>query len=338
MTAGRYKLLLGLLLLLLLVLLGVFNLRKPRILVLHSRGLEAPWVRGVDRGLRRVLATNRIPVTVEWNYLGLDAKRPGQGMMRALATARRTIQRLDPHLVIAIDDEANAFVARDFSQTGGRRILYVSIDRDPRAYGYEGDRKISGIAERLPLAPIMELARWVRPDRSLQIHALGSASETSRGSMVQVRDFNWAPHRFEEALQVRDFEELQAAVRRFETGILLVLDCPPLPRRGGGWASAREVVEEIQRNSKAIPVGLSLDFVELGGDIAFVAPPEANGSLAMTMALEWVQDLGPAAAPPPARTMSHFDLALRPSRLRIRGFEVPQIYVEAARAAGMLFP
>ena len=137
--------------------------------------------------MRRVLATNRIPVTVEWNYLGLDAKRPGQGMMRALATARRTIQRLDPHLVIAIDDEANAFVARDFSQTGGRRILYVSIDRDPRAYGYEGDRKISGIAERLPLAPIMELARWVRPDRSLQIHALGSASETSRGVIARAR-------------------------------------------------------------------------------------------------------------------------------------------------------
>ena len=338
MTSGRYKLALGFLLLVLVVLLGVFNLRKPRILVLHSLGAETPWVRGVDRGLRRVLETNRNPVTVEWHHLGLDDKRPGQGMMRALAAARRTIQSLDPHLVIAIDDEANAFVARDFSRAGGRRILYVSIDRDPLAYGYHGDRQISGIAERLPLVPVMELVRWVRPDQSLRIQALGGTSETTRGGMVQVRDFNWAPHRFEEALHVRDFEELQAAVQRVETGILLVLDCPPLPRRAGGWASAREVVEEIQRNSNALPIGLSLDFVELGGDIAFVAPPEANGSLAMTMALEWVQDLSPDATPPPARTMSHFDLALRPSRLRIRGVEIPQIYVEAARTSGMLFP
>ena len=81
MTSGRYKLALGFLLLVLVVLLGVFNLRKPRILVLHSLGAETPWVRGVDRGLRRVLETNRNPVTVEWHHLGLD-DAPEHGVLR----------------------------------------------------------------------------------------------------------------------------------------------------------------------------------------------------------------------------------------------------------------
>ena len=42
--------------------------------------------------------------------------------------------------------------------------------------------------------------------------------------------------------------------------------------------------------------------------------------------------------PPPPWTSSHFDVAVRPEALARRGFVLPQIYLEAARENGSLFP
>ena len=338
MSQGRRKSILGLLVLAVLVILGAFNLRKPRILVLHSRSADTAWVRGVDRGLQRVLTTNQYPVSVEWHHLGLDSARDGEDLLKALSGARRAIHTMDPHLIVAIDDEANRFVARDYGKDGRTRILYASVDCDPESYAYPTARWVTGIEERLPLSAIKECLGVIRPGRALRIHVVGGTSQTDRCELQQFQEFDWAPHEVVEIERVRDFEGLQEVVRRAEDGILIVLDCPRLQRRSGGWASSREVVEEIQGNSRAIAVGLTVDFVELGGDIAFVPPSEANGTLAMGMALDWLKDLSPSAPPPPKRVMSHFDLALRPARLRIRKVEVPQIYIEAARNSGMLYP
>ena len=335
MTPSHQRIVTGLLLLLL---LGAFNLQRPRIFVLHSRGVESSWVRGVDRGLRQVLATNRIPVGVEWHYLGREANHPSNGVSTVLADARRAIRSMDPHIIIAVDDEANAFLARERPGGGGTRILYVSIDRDPEAYGYPTARWVTGISERLSLSAIKEAIGIIRPGRVLSIRVVGARSQTGLGEFEQVREFDWTPHRLVETSEVEDFEALQDAVRRAADGILLVLNCSPLPRRSGGWVATREIVDEIQRNSMALPVAMDVDFVANGGDIAFVPPPEANGVLAMTMGLDWINDLRSDAPPPPARTMSHFDVSLRLSRLRVRGIDIPRIYIEAARNSGQLYP
>ena len=67
------NLLIGAVIVAFVVLLGFFNVTKPRILVLHSAAQDSPWVQQVDRGMREALKQNRRPVSVEWNYLGLGA-------------------------------------------------------------------------------------------------------------------------------------------------------------------------------------------------------------------------------------------------------------------------
>lgn len=129
------------------VLLGSFNATKPRILVLHSADREVPWVTQMDAGMRNALQRNRRPISVEWMYMGVNA--PGaRDSLGAASEARRAISRDDPDIVIAVDDEANALVARDYVGRDRPRVLYVSIDRPPAAYGYPGAPNVTGLPTR----------------------------------------------------------------------------------------------------------------------------------------------------------------------------------------------
>jgi hypothetical protein len=58
---------------------------------------------------------------------------------------------------------------------------------------------------------------------------------------------------------------------------------------------------------------------------------------AIELALDWLDARDTPGAPPPVES-SHFEVAVRQSRLAERGVVLPPIYIEAARENGTLFP
>ena len=102
-----------------------FNATKPRILVLHSTSQDSAWAQQMDRGMRQALQVNRRPISVDWLYLDAGSPMSARETEETRAEARRSIDRIDPDVLIAVDDEANALVAQDFLGRE-RRILYVS--------------------------------------------------------------------------------------------------------------------------------------------------------------------------------------------------------------------
>ena len=150
------NLLIGGFLLTFVLLLGFFNAAKPRIVVLHSGSAGSVWVDQVDQGMRAALAANRRPVSVEWSYLGL-ASPPGRGVAESTAEARRAIDRFKPDVLIAVDDEANSFVAQHYVGRDKPHILYVSIDRAPAAYGYADAPNVSGDFNHDPHSSIFHM-------------------------------------------------------------------------------------------------------------------------------------------------------------------------------------
>ena len=126
MSALWKNLLIGGFLAAFIILLGFFNATKPRILVLHSASPDSTWVREVDRGMRQALDRNRRPLSVEWNYLGIDSPAAQSRANGAQAQARRAIARFNPDVLIVVDDEANFLVAREYVGRARPSILYVS--------------------------------------------------------------------------------------------------------------------------------------------------------------------------------------------------------------------
>jgi hypothetical protein len=57
----------------------------------------------------------------------------------------------------------------------------------------------------------------------------------------------------------------------------------------------------------------------------------------MAMAIDWV-DPSNGSVPPMMAVSEHFDVAIRESKLRARGVNMPSIYIETARLGGRYFP
>jgi hypothetical protein len=137
MKRGVLGWLVGIFLLAAMVLLIGFNLTKPRILVLHSGERSSGWDQRIDDGIRTALGRNRRPVSVHWYYLGLERFPLEDERQDAATQARRAIEQLRPHVVLAVDDEAQAYVARYYAVPAGSaqaaepstRIVYAANRR-----------------------------------------------------------------------------------------------------------------------------------------------------------------------------------------------------------------
>lgn len=319
-----------------LILLGFFNATKPRILVLHSASQDSAWARQVDRGMREALKANRRPIAIEWHYLGVDSPAAARQMDEAKAGAGRAMERFNPDVLIAVDDEANSLVARDFIGLARPRILYLSLNRPPSEFGYTGASNVSGIAEQLPLAAIRDAIREIFPDRLPALDVIGVNNETGRAEMAQVMAFDWSPMALKQTTLANTAEEWRAATGQTRADILVVLSTQDLPTADGGVVSAAGINRWTQENTAAFPIGTKVDFVEDGGGLSFSPPPDDYGAKAIALALDWLDKRSTPGAPPPV-VSDHFEVALRPERLAERGVVLPPIYTEAARENGTLY-
>jgi len=337
MTTLWKNLLIGGFLVAFVVLLGFFNATKPRILVLHSASAESSWVRQMDRGMQEVLDANRRPLSVEWHYLGIDSPAAARRVGEARAGARRAIARFNPDVLIAVDDEANWLVAREYIGRERPRILYVSLNRPPGDLGYAGAANVSGIAEQLPLAAVRDAVTDLFPGRTPTLAVIGVDNETGRAEMAQVREFDWSPLVVGDAALVATAEEWRDFVQRVSAAdVLLVLGTHDLPGEDGVVVSAAEINRWTQENAQPLPIGTQVNFVEDGGGLSFSPPPDDYGAKAIQLALDWLDDRDTPGAPAPV-VSDHFEVAVRAEVLVARGLVLPPIYLEAARENGTLF-
>ena len=317
------------------LMLGAFNTSKPRILVLHSAREGSAWADAVDRGMRRALEANRRPVSVEWNYM--DATAAGRPIGPAEAEARRAIGRVEPAVLIAVDDEANLLVARDYVGRAEPRILYVSLDRPPADFGYTGAPNVSGIAERLPFAAIKDAVTDLIADPAPRLSVLGVDGVTGRAEMAQAEAFDWGPLRIVRSDLVATAQGWRDAVTAAaDSDVLVVLSCQDLPDQDGTVFTAADAARWTEESSRALPIGTQSGYVDGGGGLSIGPDPGDYGGAAIRLALDWLDDRTSPGPPPPVES-AHFEVAVRTAALARRGVALPPIYLEAARANGTLF-
>ncbi len=318
------------------VLLGYFNATKPRILVLHSAARQSHWASQMDAGMRNALQGNRRPIDVDWMYLDVSSPVASRNAGEAKAEAQRAIDRIDPDVVIAVDDEANALVGRNYAGRAEPRILYVSIDRPPADYGYAGAPNVSGIADALPWAAVRDALTDLFGPRPT-VAVLGVDNGTGRAELDQLRAFDWGPVTVARTDLVATAPAWRAAVTAAAgADALLVLATRDLPDGNGGVTPAAELSRWTQDTSGPLPIGTEVDFVTDGGALSFSPPPENYGELAIGLALDWLDDRQTPGPPPPVSS-SHFEVGMRQEVLARRGIVLPPIYAEAARENGTLF-
>lgn len=319
--------------------MGLFEATKPRIMVLQKDAPDGVWAREVDTGIRRVISANRRPIAVTWHYLGIDQKAEPAARVAAVHDARRALARIDPDMIITVDDETNALLGQDLAGLSRPKVVYVSIDVPPNVYGYDTVSNVSGVAERLPLAAACDAVAALTKRRNGRIAAVGADCDTARAEMAQVAGFDWSPGRLVRTALSRSWKDFRSEVERAgrEADVLLVLTFHGLRDEDGSVVAQDVAAAWVEARSRALPLGLRKEFVAGGGGFALTSAGVEEGSEAMAMAIAWLDRPWLERAPAPV-TSEAFEVMVRMRAMNARGVDIPPIYREAARAAGHLYP
>ena len=327
-----------------LLLLGWYNVGKPSILVLHSYDPGYAWVRDINVGLQRRFDRKYL-YTVRWYYM--DTKRhPSPAFKDSAGTAARNmVAATRPDVVIAIDDDAQQYVARHFVGDPRITIVFAGVNRQAADYGYAGAANVTGILERIPLAAMREALlsapSLAAPGRAPRVAYLGDRSETVDGDVAQVLRHDWAPVQLGRVQQVDTWPGWQAAVRALSAGhdVLLVSGYRGLRRSSTDprLVPAPEVVAWTEEHARVPVISFNGFFTEDGGMLAIGTSPYEQGEQAATLALQVALGRRPAAGLP-VQTSRQFTVSMRGARMQARGFVLPRVYEAAARTGDQYLP
>lgn len=321
-------------------LLATFNFQKPRILVLHSYDPGYAWTRDVDVGLKRVL-DKQIGLNVRWHYM--DTKRHPAKDFRAKAgvIAKQVIDSWRPALVIAIDDDAQSYAAKDYANTPGIYLVFAGVNGEITPYGYDTAPNVSGIIERKPLHALKETLLLIAqknqyPERLKIVH-IGDTSDSVMADEMAMREFDWSPLVRLDSRLVEDFAQWQQAVwQANETAdILITTNYRKLSRSSNDktLVPPEEVVKWTEENSRRPIIGTNGFFVEEGGAIAVGASGYEQGEIAAKLAIDFLQG-NLKWGTKRIVTPKQFVLFIRSKEVEKRSLKIPALHEAFAYALG----
>jgi ABC-type uncharacterized transport system substrate-binding protein len=129
---------------------------RKRILVLHSYHAEFVWVQDVNKGILQALQEERFDerknITIEYFYMDTKRKTDEAWKMAVAKQAMEKIRSWKPQVVMAADDNAQAYVVSKMKDSGFN-FVFLGVNADPMQYGFinsmeEPGGKVTGSIER----------------------------------------------------------------------------------------------------------------------------------------------------------------------------------------------
>jgi len=316
-----------------------FKLTQPRILVLHSYATDYSWPRDIDVGLKRELDA-KLGYRVLWHYMDTKNHPDKEFKRKSGAMARRAIDAFKPNLIIAIDDDAQAYAAMDFAGDPHVAIVFAGINGSVEPYGYHKAGNVTGIYERKPMQDLrralLEMRRANGSELGRRIMQIGDRSDSVRIDMQEIGAFDWAPFHISNSPQVDTFEEWKRMVMASKEKADLIL----LSNYHNIFENAAkkklvppaEVMEWTEENSPLPVVGIGGFMVEEGGMFAVAASGFEQGAVAARMAIQVIEH-GMAPKSIPHAMQRQFLVYMRRQLLDKRGITLPPLYEAFARAS-----
>ncbi len=181
---------------------------EGRILLVHSYHAGYPWVDAITRGARMALSGRNI----EMQTFYMDTKRNTDELFKQKIgqTALDVIEQWAPDVVIAADDNAQVYVAREYATLRGGEVVFCGVNAEPDEYGYPAEN-VTGVLERPHFRASIDLVRELVPEVQ-RIALVSDNSPTSAGALrhMQRQDVD------AQIVLVRTpdtFEQWQSAIR-----------------------------------------------------------------------------------------------------------------------------
>ena len=317
----------------------VYNMSKPRVMVLHSYDPAYAWTRDVDKGLRRVM-DQWSGCTVTWHYMSTKKLSDPQWLERAGILARRAIKETNPRVLIAVDDLAQSRAARHFVDHPTMDIVFAGVNGGVGSYGYTGAANVTGIFERKQLTAVKEAilaleSKKAVPNPTPSVTYVVDPSPSLARGLPHIRAFDWAPVKFKAAVIAKDYPDWKETIMAHgsRSDYLLVANYRKLHMDGpdSPYADPAQVMAWTDRASAAPVIGINSFNVEDGAMISIGVSPFEQGEEAARMA-ETILKKNVRAGTLPMKKNRQYVVAIREDSLRQKHMALPAIYEAFGRA------
>lgn len=295
--------------------------RGKKILWIDSYHAGYEWSAGIERGIRDALAGSGVELTV-WR---MDTKRnkTEQFGRQAGLKAKAALERLQPDLVIASDDNAQQYLVEPFLKGTDLPVVFCGVNQEPARYGYPC-RNVTGMAEVELIDELVDqLSRFARGDR---LGVLAGDNHSMRAIAARYR--RHLSGRPLKVYLVHTFEEYrQAFVRAQQENDMLLLH-----NNAGieGWDSAAAAA--FLTENVAIPTGSVVPWMAPCAMLALVKLPEEQGEYAGRTALRILDGIRPGDLPLASNKLARLIVNLRMTEAA--GLVVPVSLLKMADVIG----
>jgi ABC-type uncharacterized transport system substrate-binding protein len=320
----------------------LFSFTRPRIMIVHSYSPEHPWVRDVNKSLKDFIQ-RWANYSVSWHYLRADHATDHDWLRKAQVGAMRAIAQVSPDILVALDDPAQAWVAREYLRHPHMQIVVAGVDAPFSVYGYDKATNVYGIAARKPLAVVVEMLQVIEAKRapSGRRARLAYVSDASPGALKErpyLDDFDWQPFRYSGSYVAHNYDEWQTLISTLgrQNDYILVANYRSLRRSASDahFVPPQEVMRWSEIQSQVPLIGLHGYNAEDGAMLSLGPSPYEQGRSAAYL-VEMLLSNGTNSA-------RFFDnhqyvVAMRKSALTRRKIELPPIYHAFSNATGNYF-
>lgn len=338
--------LVSLFLVVLLSFLIYFSLGKPRILVVQSYNTDYSWTANVDVGIRRTLLKHPYN-NIRFHYMDTKNHPEPEFKEKAGIFARSVVDSFEPDVLIAVDDDAQEYCAKYYTNHPHTRIVHAGINGSPAVYGYLKATNTTGILERKPLKGVQDAIQIIGqmngqgPSAPLRLMVLGDKSGSVKDDCELIRHFDWAPLVLVGVTNLGDFDGWKEQVRACEgrADFLLLINYRKIKRSKSNesMVPAKEVVKWTLDNSKV--AGISLNGFGVDDDgymFAVGTSPYEQGEVAAQMAVQIIEKKIPPAKIPMASTQQ-FTVHVRKKLFEKYGLRLPKVFEAFARVGNSYY-
>lgn len=238
-----------------------------KVLVVYSYHKGYVWTDLIQKGISAALA----PSGAEVETVYLDAKRhpAPEAVRKAAKAAWGKLDAFKPDLVLAADDQAQEYFARDAASSGKAKVVYCGINGEPGKYGYPSKNAV-GIVEKVYARELGQLLSSLR-ENVRTVVVLSDKNSSSSLALQQISAEKNLPFKIAAVVQTGTLAEWKKAVMywRGKTDAILVADYAAL-RDGDGLADMTATMEWTAANVQ-IPVAALHDFAVRDGALCGVS-------------------------------------------------------------------
>ncbi|MEN8130108.1 MAG: ABC transporter substrate binding protein [Pseudomonadota bacterium] len=327
----------------------VFNLQKPRVMILHSYNTDYSWTKEVNVGLNRVFE-NHPGYTLNWHYMDTKRFKEEEALRRSQVTAKQAIDEFEPDILIAIDNNAQKYVAKDYVNDPNMKIIFAGINGSIEPYGYKTANNVTGILENRPLKALREVILSIqqqelgssnnKQDDLIRLLYLMDGSRSVLSDRQNIDRYQWSPLSYVGSIVTHNFVEWQQAVLASEnkTDYIIVTNYRQLSRSeiDPSLVSPKEVMSWTEKNSPVPVIGLQGFNVEDGCMLSIGTSPFEQGEVSARMAVGFI-DEEKSIEDIPVESNRQFIVSMKKSSIQRHGIGLPAIYEAFSRAMNKFY-